>query len=136
MVGLVAVVPARHVLAGKAKLQLKDLAQIPLIRFPELTTQGATLNRLLHAQNIAVHSRVTVKTARDACALAAEGVGAAVIDALTAKNVVDARIVKRPLAVKQQYGITAHWSKDWPLGHLGKKFVELVSLQIKNNLQG
>lgn len=135
MVGLVAVVPAQNALANKVKLQLKDLAQVPLILFPEQTTQGATLNRLLQSQNIVVQSRVTVKTARDACALAAEGVGAAVIDALTARHLNDERIVKLPLSVKQQYAITAHWSKDWPLGTLGKKFVELVALQIKTTLQ-
>lgn len=136
MVGLVAVVPVQHALAAKAKLQLKDLAQIPLIRFPDQTTQGATLNKLLQSQNVTVQSRVTVKTARDACALAAEGVGAAVIDALTARHINDERIVKLPLAVKQKYGITAMWSKDWPLGHLGKEFVDLVALLTRDALRG
>ncbi len=130
MVGLVAVVPAQHALATKTKLRLKDLAQIPIIRFPEQTTQGATLHKLLQEEGIEVQSRVTVKTARDACALAAEGVGAAVIDALTAQHLNDARIVKLPLTVKQQYGITAMWSKDLPLGKLGQEFVDLVATRI------
>jgi DNA-binding transcriptional LysR family regulator len=134
MVGLVAVVPAQHALANKKKLQLKDLAHIPLIRFPEQTTQGATLNRLLLSQNIQVQSRVTVKTARDACALAAEGVGAAVIDALTAQHLNDPRLVILPLAVKSQYAVTALWSKDWPIGKLGSEFVEIVSEGIQQAL--
>jgi DNA-binding transcriptional LysR family regulator len=134
MVGLVAVVPAGHDLANKTKLRLKDLAQIPMIRFPEQTTQGATLHKLLQEEGVVVQSRVTVKTARDACALAAEGVGAAVIDALTAQHLNDARIVKLPLAVKQQYGITAMWSKDLPLGKLGQEFVDLISQHIHASL--
>jgi DNA-binding transcriptional LysR family regulator len=135
MVGLVAVVPAGHELANKTKLRLKDLAHIPMIRFPEQTTQGATLHKLLKEEGIEVQSRVTVKTARDACALAAEGVGAAVIDALTAQHLNDARIVKLPLAVKQQYGITAMWSKDLPLGKLGQEFVDLVAKKILTALR-
>jgi DNA-binding transcriptional LysR family regulator len=131
MVGLVAVVPAQHALAAKKKLQLKDLAHIPLIRFPEQTTQGATLNRLLLSQNIQVQSRVTVKTARDACALAAEGVGAAVIDAITAQHLNDPRLAILPLAVKAQYAVTALWSKDWPIGRLGTEFVDLVARHIQ-----
>jgi DNA-binding transcriptional LysR family regulator len=134
MVGLVAVVPAQHALAAKKKLQLKDLAHIPLIRFPEETTQGATLNRLLAGQNIQVQSRVTVKTARDACALAAEGVGAAVIDTLTAQHLNDPRIVKLPLNVKSQFAVTALWSKDWPMGKLAQEFVDFVARQIKETL--
>jgi DNA-binding transcriptional LysR family regulator len=132
----VAVVPARHALAAKKRLQLKDLTQIPLIRFPEQTTQGATLNRLLASQSIQVQSRVTVKTARDACALAAEGVGAAVIDALTAQHLNDPRLAIRPLAVKSQYALTALWSKDWPIGKLGTEFVRIVGKGIVQALHG
>jgi DNA-binding transcriptional LysR family regulator len=136
MVGLVAIVPARHALAAKKRLQLKDLTQIPLIRFPEQTTQGATLNRLLASQSIQVQSRVTVKTARDACALAAEGVGAAVIDALTAQHLNDPRLAIRPLAVKSQYALTALWSKDWPIGKLGTEFVRIMGKGIDQALHG
>jgi DNA-binding transcriptional LysR family regulator len=131
-VGMMVVLPATHPLAKKTRLQIKDLAQTALIRFPVQTTQGATLERLLREHGVsAPDARITVKTARDACALAAEGVGAAVIDALTAQHLEDRRIVKRPLHVKAQYEMSALWSKDWPLGRLGREFVGLVQQAIE-----
>jgi DNA-binding transcriptional LysR family regulator len=134
-VGMVGVVPREHALANKKRLLIRDLAAIPLIRFPVETTQGATLERLLREHETETHSRLTVKTARDACALAAEGVGAAVIDAVTAAHVNDSRLVKLPLAVKAQYEMSALWSKDLPLGKLGREFVSLVKLGIVQAVQ-
>jgi DNA-binding transcriptional LysR family regulator len=125
-VGMVVVLPKEHALAKKERLKLQDLAQIPLIRFPAQTTQGATLARLLKEQQVQTTSRVTVKTARDACALAAEGVGAAVIDALTAKHLDTPELVTRQLMTQAKYEITALWSKDLPLSSLGLEFIELV----------
>jgi DNA-binding transcriptional LysR family regulator len=134
-VGMVVVLPAAHPLAQKSRLHIKDLAHTALIRFPAQTTQGATLERLMREHGVsAPDARVTVKTARDACALAAEGVGAAVIDALTAQHLDDSRIIKRTLQVKAQYPMSALWSKDWPLGQLGREFVQLVREGIQQDL--
>lgn len=134
-IGMVVVLSAKHALADRKRLQVRDLASLSLIRFPVETTQGATLQRLLSEQGLALDSRITVKTARDACALAAEGVGAAVIDALTAQHLSDVRLVKLPLAVKAQYDMSALWSKDRPLGHLGREFLNLADKGIQRALQ-
>jgi DNA-binding transcriptional LysR family regulator len=130
-VGMVVVLPAGHALAAQAALRLHDLAQVSLIRFPVDTTQGATLERLLQAQGVSVPSRVTVRVARDACALVAQGVGAAVIDALTASHLNDPAIVVRPLLDADHYALSALWSKDVPLTRLGHEFVEQVRLGVQ-----
>jgi DNA-binding transcriptional LysR family regulator len=131
-VGLVVVLPIGHPLTALSTLKVKDLAKIDVIKFPVETTQGATLAQLLQEHGVSVQSSVTVRIARDACALVAQGVGAAVIDALTANNLTDPALTTRPLqASGASYGISALWSKDYPLTHLGKAFVEHVRLGVR-----
>jgi DNA-binding transcriptional LysR family regulator len=134
-VGMVAVLPAGHELARKKQLHLKDLVSIPVIRFPVQTTQGATLEKLLSERQLKVpDARITVKTARDACALAAEGVGAVVIDALTACHIDSERVTKRTLSIRTQYQMTALWSKDWPPGLLAREFIKRVQQGVQDSL--
>jgi DNA-binding transcriptional LysR family regulator len=125
-VGMVVVLPASHALATKKILRVQDLAKLPLIRFPVETTQGATMARLLAEEGLQANSRVTVRIARDACALVAQGVGAAVIDALTASHLNDPAIAVRPLQHTERYHLSALWSKDYPLTRLGQEFIEQV----------
>jgi DNA-binding transcriptional LysR family regulator len=130
-VGMVVVLPAAHALAARTVLRVQDLAKLPLIRFPVETTQGATMARLLADHGLQVSSRVTVRIARDACALVAQGVGAAVIDALTASHLNDPAIAVRPLQQPERYALSALWSKDYPLTKLGQEFVEQVRLGVQ-----
>ena len=132
-VGLVAAIPQAHPLAKRKKISIKALAQIPLVSFPANTTQGATVERLIAESGVILQSRVTVKTARDACALAREGVGAVVIDALTARDIDSTGLVLRPLDVRESYKISAMWSKDRPLGKIAAEFIESVTAGISNS---
>lgn len=130
-IGMAVILPAHHDLANKKTLCVADLKQASLISFPIETTQGATIAKLLSQHGVATTSRVTVRIARDACTLVAQGVGVAVIDALTASHITDAKIVVRPLVQSESYAISAIWSKDYPLTKLGKKFVERIQLGLK-----
>ena len=130
-VGLVVALPVDHALAAAKTLKLKDLASIALIRFPVETTQGATLHRLLGDCGVQVTSRVTVKVARDACALVAQGLGAAVIDALTASQLNHPNIALRPLQTTERYDLSALWSKEHPPTKLGLEFIAQVQTGIR-----
>ncbi len=130
-IGMAVVLPAAHPLLGKAELTVADLAQTTLINFPIQTTQGAIIAKLLSQAGITPKARVTVKVARDACALVAQGVGVAVIDALTASHISDTQIVVRPLRQMERYDISAIWSKDYPLSKLGKQFIERIKLGLQ-----
>jgi DNA-binding transcriptional LysR family regulator len=135
-VGMVVAMPLGHPLAQRKRLNIQDVARAELIRFPVQTTQGATLMRLMQEQQLQVRSRVTVKTAREACALVAEGVGIAVIDAVTARGLDTTRLQLRPLQAQAQYDITALWALDFPLGSMTQRFIDELQRDLLASLEG
>ena len=135
-VGLMVALPQAHPLAARSALRIEDLADLPLIQFPIETTQGATLARLLQSHGVQAKGRVTVKIARDACSLVAQGVGAAVIDALTACHLTTPGIAVRPLQVDTLYSVSALWSKEQPPTKLALEFVAQVQSGIEQAVRG
>jgi DNA-binding transcriptional LysR family regulator len=102
----VCVMPKGHALAGEAVVGPKALAAHPLVALPGHSPAGLSLARILAEAGIEVVPRVKTFLSSAACALVAEGVGIAVVDAFTAEFFAG-RLEVRPFLPAVDFGFQA-----------------------------
>jgi DNA-binding transcriptional LysR family regulator len=96
-VNAVCVVPSDHPLAGVDAVAPRDLSGMPLIFVGQNVYSRQKVDTILAAEGLAAEPLLEVQSGTIACAMVAEGLGVAVLDALTGLGAVDARIAVRPL---------------------------------------
>lgn len=102
---LVCVVRKSHPLAGAKRVALADLARHPCISFGVETTQGRVIEELFREAGLERRVAAQVRIGRAAVSLAAEGVGVAIVDELTAEEGV--RLGLRALPIRPTRSFTA-----------------------------
>ena len=80
---LVCLVPANHVLAGRRKVSLEQLAAHDLIGFDRRSFQQQMIDRLFERKALTPNYRSRTRLMVTACALVREGLGATLLDAFT-----------------------------------------------------
>jgi DNA-binding transcriptional LysR family regulator len=93
----VCVASADNPVAKKAQLTAADLADAPLIMVGRLLPGGRIIDSLISAPFSGRAPFIEVQSGAIACALAAQGLGIAVVDALTVSGIHDSRLAVRPL---------------------------------------
>ncbi len=83
---LVCVAPADHLIAQRREVQAEDLAGVPLVAFPPGTVHGGFADRALLGAKALPRVRSHVRSTEMALALAARGLGVALLDCFSARG--------------------------------------------------
>jgi DNA-binding transcriptional LysR family regulator len=100
-VKVVGVVARNHPLARKKGIAITDLARTPLIMVGRHLPGGRIIEQVISEAGQA-EPILEVQSGAIACAMAGQGLGIAVLDALTVVGVRDDRLVARPLVPKTE----------------------------------
>lgn len=123
---LVAMLPARHPLRTRDRLRAADLAEVDLIGFEHSGPHSLALGAFFAGQP-APRYRAYVRFADAAVALAAQGVGVALVDAFTTHGLDDPHLVRRPLVDAPTFTARLYWNGERPtsrlVGAFGDAFV-------------
>jgi DNA-binding transcriptional LysR family regulator len=125
---LVALVPRGHPLSRLAVLKPKDFAAVDIIGFEHSGPHSNAIESFLggHVPRV----RAFVRLSDAAVALAAEGVGIALVDDFTARGVSAAKLIRRPLTGAPAFTARLYWNSERPnsrhIDALGDALIEAV----------
>lgn len=128
---MVCIAPRRYGLAAKPSVTMQDISTLPFIAFDAHTTQGHLVAQALAKVKPPVTPVVTVRFARTACSLAEAGVGVALVDELTAANVVSGDIDIVPVVPELRIPVFVASPLNRPVSTLSERFLADTDLVFK-----
>lgn len=123
----VAVLPADHPLAAKARLQLSDFADQPFISLAADDPYRREIDMRFQAAGVRRQQRVQTHSAVAVCALVHAGLGLAIVNPLTARACAGPGLAVRPLAVSIPYRVAALVPLHRPAQPLVGELLSLLS---------
>lgn len=120
---MVCVMPPNHPLAERPAITAADLTDLPLIGLERGTKMGEAVRDNFANAGVPFRPAVEVRYCNTACMLAAAGVGAAVVDPMSARQADGHTIVVRPFTPAIPSVAYALWSKAEPLSPLAVAFL-------------
>lgn len=112
---LYAVMHATHPWAEKANLTLAEVAQAEPIVLATTLPAGSVTRQVIEAEQLPYRPIIEVGQSSAACALAAEGLGIAIVETLGAHYGQRQGLVIRHLVAVSEIGLGLVWSHDRPL---------------------
>jgi len=103
---MVAVLPAGHGLAAKARLELSDFDGQAFINLSGLDLYRKMLDEQFRRANVQRHGVIETSTAASVCAMVRQGLGVAIVNPLTALDEAARGLVLRPLAVAAPFSVS------------------------------
>ena len=100
----VCVMPVGHPLCSRKVVRPADLQDQAFVALPVSSMAGQQIGHLLTEAGINVLGRMETLTSFAACAMVAEGVGIAIVDAFTASAVAHGQIEQRPFRPNVNFG--------------------------------
>lgn len=128
---LVAIVPAAHPLAGRPILHPGDLQDVDLITFQVDGPHQRAIRDFLQPAGVQPHSRAVVRFADTAVALAAEGLGVALVDNFTTLAPLGERVVQIPLAEAPRFQVHVQWNPGHPSSDHFRQFRQVLETLLK-----
>jgi len=125
---VVALVPLSWDLAGKSHISVRELAARPLIGTFAGEPLGNAVENLMNRAEVESDSVIRVHTHSVAASLVSKGVGATIIDSVTAayaQNNKDAAFQVIPIDQAPAMPVTAVFSYEHPLNRHAKQFVDI-----------
>ncbi|MBU0726280.1 MAG: LysR family transcriptional regulator [Alphaproteobacteria bacterium] len=122
---IVCVMTEKHPLASHDGIEPKDLSDVAMIGPGSDTAMGAQLDELFRKAGRKRRVDVEVSSAAIACALAAEGKGVALVDALVARAGLS-RLAMRPLRPRVSLQVVAAYPSLRPLSAPARSFIDLL----------
>lgn len=122
---MVCVAPANHPLAEKTVVTPADLAAFPFIALERGTRMGEAVRESFRQADQPFAFAVEVRYCNTACILAANGVGAAIVDRYspTAISAAAQPLAVRPFRPATRTAAYAAWSPNRPLSRLAEAFL-------------
>jgi DNA-binding transcriptional LysR family regulator len=99
----VCVLHKQHPLASKETIRAQDLDGVPYVALASEHRSRIRLDEIFRDAGATPNNRVEVATTESACALAAEGIGMTVVNAITAGYFTDSDVVIRPFEPELRY---------------------------------
>ncbi len=124
---LVCVLPRRHPLAERQTISLHDLDGEDLITLSNFDHWRLSVERALEDQQISPRRRVDTFTTFVACQLVLNGVGIAIVDALTALDYASEDVRIRRLEKAMSFEIFLLRPKHWKLSTLARCFADEIA---------
>lgn len=112
---LVAVVPSSHPLAHRSELEAADFDGADVISFQVDGPHQRAIREFLGPAGVEPKTRAVVRFADTAVALAAEGVGIALVDSFTILGPVGDRVVLRPIRHSPSFDVHIQWNPNRPV---------------------
>lgn len=129
---LMAVLPRDHALARRRSVAPRELLREPLIAFAGDTPQGQALAQWARALGQTPRTQIEVRSGQVACALAARGVGLAVVDDLTARSSLDDTLLARPISGSPGFAIEAVTHEASAPSVLSRGFLALATRALRD----
>ncbi|MCB8877555.1 LysR family transcriptional regulator [Acidisoma silvae] len=123
---MVCVCTPDHPLARRDAVSPDDLTHYPFIGLEAGTRLGQAVRGAFAAVGTPFRAEVEVRYCNTACALAAAGVGIAVVDAYSAQQPVIGSLVTRPFRPHTPVISYALWSQTRPLSRVARVFLDEV----------
>ena len=123
---IVCVMPPDSPLAAKSVIRPCDLVDQPMISLERTTGMGRVLRRIFDREGVPMQSVAETRYCNTACILVQNGVGVAVVDALSAVSAMRGGIVIRPFEPREVLVASAIHSKKRMLGKTGQAFLREV----------
>lgn len=115
-----------HPLANRDSISAGDLVGLPMIGLERGTRLGEAVRESFAADGAPYQPSVEVRYCNTACALAAAGVGAAVVDPFSPRQTGPRELVVRPFAPHTPAVAYMLWSEARPLSRLARAFLDEV----------
>ncbi|MBC7578305.1 MAG: LysR family transcriptional regulator [Tardiphaga sp.] len=123
---MVCVLPPDHPLIDRPLISAADLTGLPFIGLERGTRLGDAVRENFASADVPFRPTVEVRYCNTACMLAAAGVGAAVVDPMSARQHGGQALVVRPFTPKIPSVAYVLWAEEAPLSRLAKAFLEEV----------
>lgn len=126
---MVCVMKDGHALAGHEQIEPKDLADVPVIGPGSEAGIGAQLDEMFRKSGRKRRVDIEVGSAGIACALAAQGSGVALVDALAARSAPNSgsgRLAVRPLRPRVPVQVLVAYPSLRPLSEPARSFIDLL----------
>lgn len=123
---MVCVMPQNHPLADRTTVSASDLAGLPFIGLEQGTRLGEAVRENFAQAGAPFRPTVEVRYCNTACMLASAGVGAAVVDPMSARQNGSPNLVVRPFTPAIPSVAYVLWSEAEPLSRLAKEFLAEV----------
>jgi len=133
---MVCVMPPGHALVDRPFVSAADLARLPFIGLEHGTRLGDAVRDNFVQAGAPFRPAVEVRYCNTACMLAAAGVGAAVVDPMSARQHAGETLVVRRFTPAIPSVAYALWSESEPLSPLAKAFLAQVRETIGVGLDG
>jgi DNA-binding transcriptional LysR family regulator len=123
---LVAIVPRDHLLASLDRLSAEDLQDVDFIAFPEGGAHHLVVDKFLRGAGISVNVKAVVRFSDTAVALANQGMGVALVDALTALGPIGNEVVVKRVEKSPDFEVSVLWNRKRPRSGNLKKLIDIL----------
>lgn len=123
---MLAALPRNHPLAVKPLVSLADLSPYPHVLVGSRMPFGMLTSSAFEQAGLPCRVCADVTNSLQACALVDAGVGVALVDEFTARNLSWVNVVTRPLKEKISLRTSIVHSRNRPPGPLAKRFIALL----------
>lgn len=127
----VCVLPSDHALAARSAVTPEDLARSTLIFVGQHVPSRRQVDDLFASSGLRCETRLEVQSGVIACAMVAEGLGIAVLDALTVAAAIDPRLTVRPLRPTVVFRYSAMMSRSDAGGRLVGALIEAIRTTVR-----
>ena len=128
----VAVLPAGHALAARARLALSDFAAQPFVSLADDDPYRAQIDALFAQAGVDRRMRLQTHSAVAVCALVAQGLGVAIVNPLTAAACAGSALVVRPLAARIPFQVTLLTPLHRPVHRLAAPLAAALRAQLRS----
>ncbi|WP_347554617.1 LysR substrate-binding domain-containing protein [Robbsia sp. KACC 23696] len=124
---IVCIVPYGHPLGHRARLQIADLRQYPLIGYAPGTPFGRLVETMYEQADEPLRVAVEVPSPQNACSIVAAGAGVALVDEFSVKSRTAGEFVVRPIDEGAELTVSLVHSSFEPLSLLARAFADRVT---------
>ena len=128
---LVAILPRTHPLAQRSMVTAQDLEGEHFIAFPDFGAHHAVINRFLLDAGVSVDIRAVVRFSDTALALANQGMGIALVDALAVMGPIGEDVVVRKLEQPPQFNVSVVWNRKRPRSNNLRKLITILRQRLE-----
>lgn len=130
----VCVMPSDHPLAEKSVVSVRDLVGVPLILLGRMRQPRREIDELFFKAGLRPKIRLEVHSVMTACALAAHGLGATLVNELMARDFQHLPILMRPLKEPSLHQFAFASSEIAPMTIAAQDFIRVATRHLRASL--
>lgn len=132
----VCVMPRGHPLASKARIEVDDLRNVPMILLARMRAPRRRIDDLFLSRGVRPNVRIEAHSVSSACALSAQGLGVTLVNRLMAMDFADMTVEMRPFHPKITHHFAFATAERTPAGATASAFIESASAFFREQPHG